>query len=99
MFVNVFTYRAKPGHEDDVVALLAEWDRDRRPKVEGFVSAEVYRDIRDARSFINIARFENEQAASAVANNPDQDAWYRRLVALCEAEPVFTDCHLAWQAR
>jgi antibiotic biosynthesis monooxygenase (ABM) superfamily enzyme len=99
VFVNVFTYRAKPGREADVVALLEEWDRERRPHIKGFLSAEVLVDVKDARSFVNIARFNDEQAARAVADHPDQDAWYRRLVAVCEAEPVFTDCREAWQSR
>lgn len=99
MLVNVFTYRAKEGCVAEVIALLEEWDRSRRPKIEGFVSAEVYQDVRDERRFINIARFESEPAARAVADHPEQDAWYRRLVDLCEAEPVFTDCHIAWQSH
>lgn len=99
MFVNVFTYRAKAGQEDAMVALLEDWERNRRPHAPGFVSAEVFRDIKDPRSFINIARFESAEAAQAVANNPDQDAWYRRLVDLCESGPVFTDCSVAWQSR
>jgi antibiotic biosynthesis monooxygenase (ABM) superfamily enzyme len=66
--------------------------------VQGFVGGEVYRAIGDRRQFINVARFASAEAARAVADDPEQDAWYRRLVELCEAEPVFTDCDLAWQA-
>jgi antibiotic biosynthesis monooxygenase (ABM) superfamily enzyme len=98
MFVNVFTYRAKPGQEEAVLAHLERWERERRPKVQGFVGGEVYRAIGDRRQFINVARFASAEAARAVADDPEQDAWYRRLVELCEAEPVFTDCDLAWQA-
>ena len=97
MFVNVFTYRAKPGQEEAVIAHLDNWERERHPKARGFVGGEVYRDIKDRRHFINVARFESAEAARAVADDPEQDAWYRRLVELCEAEPVFTDCDLAWQ--
>jgi antibiotic biosynthesis monooxygenase (ABM) superfamily enzyme len=92
------TSRAKPDQEDALLAHLEAWDRQRRPKVHGFLGGEVYRDLVDRRHFINIARFESPEAAQAVAGVPEQDAWYRRLVELCEAEPIFTDCDLAWQA-
>ena len=99
MFVTVYSYRAKAGQEQAVIALYDEWERDRVPKTKGFVSGELLRDLRDSRSFISIARFESAEAASATANAPEQDAWYRRLVNLTEQEPVFTDCDIEWRIR
>lgn len=98
MFVTVFSFHAKPGNEDAVVALFDEWQRDRMPAAKGFVNSELLRDARDQRNFISVARFESEAALRAVAANPDQDAWYRKLVGLSECEPVFTDCELEWRA-
>lgn len=99
MFVTVFSYRAKPGQEDAVIALHDEWERDRLPRAKGYVSGELFRDIRDSRRFITIARFENAEAARTTADAPEQDAWYRRLVNLTEQEPVFTDCDIEWCIR
>lgn len=99
MFITVYSYHAKAGQEQAVIALYDEWKRDRLPKTKGFVSGELLRDIRDSRSFISIARFENAEAANAVADAPEQDAWYRRLVNLTEQEPVFTDCDIEWRIR
>jgi len=99
MFVTVYSYRAKAGQEQAVIALYDEWERDRLPKIKGFVSAELLRDLRDSRSFISIARFESAETANAVADTPEQDAWYRRLVSLTEQEPVFTDCDIEWRIR
>ena len=99
MFVTVFSYRAKSGQEQAVIALYDEWERDLLPRMKGFVSGELLRDLRDARSFISVARFESAEAANAVADAPAQDAWYRRLVALTEQEPVFTDCDIEWRIR
>lgn len=95
MFVTVFTYRARAGEESSVVALFDEWQRDRLPKVSGFQSGEVLRSIKDPQQFISIARFDSEAASQATANSPEQDSWYRKLVSLTEAEPVFTDCTVA----
>jgi heme-degrading monooxygenase HmoA len=99
MFVTVYSYRAKAGQEQAIIALYDEWERDRLPKIKGFVSAELLRDLRDSRSFISIARFESAETANAVADAPEQDAWYRRLVDLTEQEPVFTDCDIEWRIR
>ncbi len=99
MFVTVFSYRVQAGQEEAVIALHDEWERNHLPKTKGYVSGELLRDIRDTRSFITIARFENAEAARAVADTPEQDAWYRRLVNLTEQEPIFTDCDIEWRIR
>ncbi len=99
MFVTMFAYRAKAGQEEAVIALHDEWERERLPRTKGYVSGELLRDIHNSRSFITIARFESAEAAGAVANAPEQDAWYRRLVSLTEQEPVFTDCDIEWRIR
>jgi|SRR5579859_5246658 len=99
MFVTVYSYRAKAGQEEAIIALFDEWEHDRLPRAKGFVSGELLRDIRDARSFITLARFESAEAARAAADAPEQDAWYRRLVNLTEQEPVFTDCDIEWRIR
>lgn len=99
MFVTVYTFHARPGGEDTIVALFDEWQRERRPSAKGFVSGELLRDARDPGHFISVASFETEHALRALAETPEQDAWYRRLAALTEREPVFTDCEVEWRAR
>ena len=99
VYVSVFTYRARVGEEDAVVALHEDWQRNRRPTATGFIAGEVLRAHDDPRTFINVVHFVSEEAARIVARDPDQDAWYRRLVSLCEGEPVFTDCQIAWQGQ
>jgi antibiotic biosynthesis monooxygenase (ABM) superfamily enzyme len=99
MFITVFAYQVKPGKEEAVIALHDEWERDHFPRAKGYVSGELLRDIRNSRSFITIARFESEAAARAIADAPEQDAWYRRLVSLTEQEPIFTDYDIEWRIR
>lgn len=99
MFVTVYTFHAKPGAEDAVIALFADWQRDRRPFAHGFVSGELLRDARDPASFISFAQFESEQALRTLAATPEQDAWYRKLTGLTEREPVFTDCEVEWRTH
>lgn len=99
MFVTVYTFHAKSGTEDAVVALFDEWQRERMPSAKGYVSGELLRDARDPGNFISFASFESEQSLRAQAETTEQDAWYRKLAALAEREPVFTDCEVEWRAR
>jgi antibiotic biosynthesis monooxygenase (ABM) superfamily enzyme len=99
MFVTVFTYRARSGEQDAVVALHEDWQRTRRAAAAGFIAGELLCARDDPQTFIDVARFETEEAARAIAEDREQDAWYRRLASLCESEPVFTDCQVAWQGR
>jgi quinol monooxygenase YgiN len=99
MFVTVYTFHARPGREDAIVALYDQWQRDRRSFANGFVSGELYRDSRDPGAFISVASFESEHALRMLAATPEQDAWYRSLVGLTESEPVFTDCEVEWRAH
>lgn len=99
MFVTMFTFKAQPGNEEAVLDLFKEWQRELMPTSRGFLSSEVLRDASDPSHFVSIARFESEAALRAVADRPAQDAWYRKLVALTEREPIFTDCVLEWSTR
>ncbi len=99
MFITVFSYRAKAGQEQAVIALYDEWERDLLPKMKGVISGELLRDLRDPCRFISLVRFESAQAAKAVAEAAEQGVWYRRLVNLTEQEPVFTDCDIEWRIR
>ena len=97
MFVTVFTFRAKAGEENSVVALHEDWQRNRLHLAPGYLSGELLKGIRDPQQFMTIARFESQAASQAIANDPGQDAWYRRLTSLTETEPVFLDHLSVWR--
>jgi len=97
MLVTVMTYRARAGEEDAIVALHEDWQRRRRVRMRGYVSGELLNDLRDPQSFVDIARYENEDAARASGADPEQAAWYARLASLVEMEPVMAQYHTAWR--
>ena len=97
MFVTVALYRARSGQEDAVVALHEEWQHLRTTGTVGFLSAELLRSLEDPRSFIDIARFESEQAAQSAASMPEQAAWYERLAQLTEGTQELTGFRREWQ--
>ena len=96
MFVTVSTYRAKAGEEDAIIALYEDWQRNIQPRAKGYLSGELLRKAEDSREFIAIMRFESQELAHALANDPEQDAWYRRVVSLTENVPVLTGYTSEW---
>ena len=97
MYITVWTYRARQGEEDAVVALHEDWERRLRSKARGYLSGELLRDLDDPQGFIAIARYESEAAARTLAEDPEQITWRRRLASLAEAEPTLTTCQSTWR--
>jgi len=98
MFVTVSTYQARPGEEDAIVALHEDWQRTLRPKAAGYISGELLRNVANACEFIAIMRFESRESAQALANDPKQHAWYRRVVSLVENVPVRVEYNSEWHS-
>jgi heme-degrading monooxygenase HmoA len=96
MFVTVSTYQARAGEEDAIVALYEDWQRNVQPRARGYLSGELLRKAEDSREFIAIMRFESQESVHALANDPEQDAWYRRVVSLTEKAPTLTKYTSEW---
>ena len=96
MFVTVSIYWAKAGEEDAVIALHEDWQSNQQAKTQGYLSEELLRNIQAPREFVAIMRFENRALAQALANNPERNAWYRRLVSLVENVPALTEYTREW---
>src|SRR5690348_8358154 len=96
MFVTISSYRAKAGEEDAMIALHEDWQRNQQPRAKGYLSGELLRNIVDPREFISIMRFENQEAAQALTNNPERKAWYQRVSSLTENVPSLTEYTSEW---
>ncbi len=96
MFVTVSIYRAKAGEEDAVIALHEDWQRNQQARAQGYLSGELLRNTQAPREFVAIMRFENPVFAQTLANDPERNAWYRRLVSLVENVPVLTEYIREW---
>lgn len=100
MFGTIFSMRPKPGQENAVVALFERWDRERRPKIKGPLAGHLYRNVQNPGELMAAVVFDSRDNYFANANDPEQDRWYRELVALLEAEPRFIDGEVlrSWSA-
>src|SRR5437762_3324656 len=96
MFVTISTYRAKAGEADAIIALHKDWQRAQQPLTKGYLSGELLRSVNDSSEFVAIMRFEDREFAQALANDPEQEAWYQRLMSLTERLPMLTEHIREW---
>ncbi|HAL47833.1 MAG: hypothetical protein FI707_08630 [SAR202 cluster bacterium] len=91
MYGTVAHFRVKPGHRDDLNTLIQEWNTERRPKIQGAVSGYLVNLDSDPQAMIMVGIFENKEVYQANADDPEQDAWFQRLMGHLEAEPEWHD--------
>src|ERR671932_2434939 len=84
---TIFRMRIKPGAEQQVLSLMEEWERDRKPKIRGALGSYLFRPDNRPNELIGVAVFRDQQSYRANGNDPEQDAWYRRLAGPLESDP------------
>ena len=87
MFGTIASLRAKAGMEDRLLETLEEWGRERGARIDGPVRVYVARSERDPGVLLNIAMFDSREHYVANAQDPEQDAWYQRLLAFFDPPP------------
>lgn len=86
MFGTIATLKPAPGKEDELLAALEEWGRDRGSAIAGPIRVYIARSERDPGVLLNIALFDSKERYEENAADPAQDAWYQRMAA-CLSEP------------
>lgn len=88
MYGTVARMRIKPGTEDAVLELLNEGDAKR---IDGFVTQYCYRLDNHPNELILVVVFRDKRSYFANADDPETDAWFKRLRANLEADPEWFD--------
>ena len=91
MYGTIAHMRPKAGHEQQVLDLMEQWNRERRPHVRGAAGGYLLRPDRDPREVVLVAVFENRETYRANADDPEQDRWYRGLRDHLETDPTRED--------
>jgi len=86
VFGTIATMKPAPGKEDELLAMLEEWGRDRGSSIAGPIRVYIARSERDPGVLLNIALFDSRETYRANAESPEQDAWFQRMAA-CLAQP------------
>ena len=88
---TIYRMRPKRGAEPQLVALLEEWERERKPNALGAVGGYIFKPDGRPDELIGVAVFRDRESYRANASDPAQDAWYRRLREHLEADPEWDD--------
>ena len=91
MYGTIARMRPKAGHEQEVLDLMEQWNRERKPKVHGAVGSYMLRPDRDPHEVVLMAVFETREMYRANADDPEQDRWYRQLREQLETDPTWED--------
>ena len=89
MYGSVYRIRPKAGKEQEIIGLMEEWERERRPKVKGAVGGMMFK--LDNGGLMGVAVFDSRESYRANAGDPEQDAFYQRWRALMDADPEWND--------
>jgi hypothetical protein len=94
MYGTIARMHPLDGHDGALRALQEEWNVERRPKAPG--AGETYLFTPDENPYdrpttFMIALFDTESNYRANADDPEQDAWYRRLRAHLADDPDWMD--------
>ena len=78
----------------EMTALTDEWKRTIRPQIPGPVLELMGTVSGHPDQVVFVALVQDEQTYRALANNPDQDKWYRRMVELMDGDVTWEDVNL-----
>ena len=94
MFGTIGHAKMKPGSESQMQSLMDEWKRDIRPKIAGgFISLGGFKaGTPNEMVFVGLAQDENTYRA--LANMPEQDAWFRKMMAFVDGDVTWEDVQM-----
>ena len=91
MFGTIGHVRLKPGREADLAKFTQEWRQTIRPQVPGHVLELMGSVAGDPNHQVFVALVQDEATYRALAENPAQDAWYRRKLDLADGDITWED--------
>lgn len=91
MYGSIFRMKVKSGKEQELKDVFEEWERDRKPKIQGTIHSLVLKADDKPGEFMGVAIFPNKSSYSANAEDPAQDKWYKKMRELLEDDPEWED--------
>ncbi len=92
--VTHFRFKAKPGERQAVIDSFERWERERKPKVKGFVHSIMTSNVKDPDEFMVGVMFDTTENYNANSNDPEQGAWFQELRSHLNADPDWFDGQL-----
>jgi hypothetical protein len=94
MFGTIGHVRLKPGKESALNQLMDEWKQTIRPQIPGSLLELAGTSVSRPGVTVFIALVQDETTYRALAESPDQDAWFRRMLDLAEGDIEWEDVNL-----
>jgi quinol monooxygenase YgiN len=94
MFGTIGHLTPKPGGQEKFRALMDDWERTMRPQIPGNVIQLSGRPKDNPNQVVFIALFQDEETYRNLAANPDQDAWFRKMMELTEGDVTWEDVQI-----
>jgi hypothetical protein len=91
MFGTIGHIQIKPGSKAALDALNDEWLRDIRPQVPGPVMQVMGHVAGKPEQMVFVALMQDEPTYRALAANPAQDAWFRKMMELVDGDVSWED--------
>ncbi|MBA2469426.1 MAG: hypothetical protein H0V37_08470 [Chloroflexia bacterium] len=96
MFGTIGHIRIKDGHDSAVKELMVDWQLTIRPRIPGSFLNLYGRSVDRPGESVFVALAADETTYRELAELPEQDAWYRRLLEHIEHEPMWEDVELEY---
>jgi quinol monooxygenase YgiN len=91
MYGTIALLKPSEGKLDELQALFEEWWNERRPQIKGAIASTIYRNVQNPAEVMVAVVFDSKENYMANAQDPAQDAWYKKMVACLEGEPRWID--------
>ena len=91
MYGTIARFKLKKERLRDFLALGTEWDEHDRARAAGYINSEILWEDEEEGRFCMVVHFTSREAYVKNAQSPEQDAFYRRMRACMEADPVWID--------
>ena len=96
MYGSIFRLKVKDGKEGQVVAQMDEWEKSRRPKIQGYLGSFILMAEKNTDEIMGVAIFTSRTSYFKNAKDSEQDKWYKKLRANLKADPEWNDGEFVW---
>lgn len=94
MFGTIGHARLKPGSDEKMRALMDEWKETIRPTIPGGVLELTGSAAGRPDEMVFVALMQDEATYRALADDPRQDVWFRRMSELVDGEVRWEDVEM-----
>jgi hypothetical protein len=94
MFGTIGHARLKPGNDAKMRELMDEWKQTIRPTIPGGMLELTGNAAGQPNEMVFVALMQDEATYRALAEDPRQDAWFRRMSELVDGEVRWEDVEL-----